>query len=84
MAGQSAVDHAPVYPREIACRALEIFASAIMLAHNHPGGDPTPSRADIELTRDIEEVLAPLEIGVHDHLVIGARETISMKSRGLI
>jgi DNA repair protein RadC len=83
-AGQGTVDHAPVYPREIARRALELSASAVILVHNHPSGDPTPSRADIDLTRDIERTLAPLEIKVHDHLVVGARETVSMKAKGLI
>jgi DNA repair protein RadC len=83
-AGQGTVDHAPVYPREIARRALELSASAVILVHNHPSGDPTPSRADVELTRDIEKALAPLEIKVHDHLVVGAQETISMKAKGLI
>ncbi len=83
-AGVGTVDHAPIYPREIARRALELSASAVILVHNHPSGDPTPSRADIELTRDIEKALAPLEIKVHDHLVVGAKETISMKSKGLI
>jgi DNA repair protein RadC len=83
-AGQGTVDHAPVYPREIARRALELSASAIILVHNHPSGDPTPSRADIELTREIEKALAPLEIKVHDHLVVGAVETVSMKAKGLI
>jgi DNA repair protein RadC len=82
--GRGTVDHAPVYPREIARRALELSASAIILVHNHPSGDPTPSRADIDLTRDIERALAPLEIKVHDHLVVGARETVSMKAKGLI
>lgn len=83
-AGQGTVDHAPVYPREIARRALELSASAIILVHNHPSGDPTPSRADIDLTREIERALAPLEIKVHDHLVVGAKETVSMKAKGLI
>lgn len=83
-AGQGTVDHAPVYPREIARRALELSASAVILVHNHPSGDPTPSRADVDLTRDIEKALAPLEIKVHDHLVVGAKETISMKAKGLI
>jgi len=81
--GQGTVDHAPVYPREIARRALELSASSIILVHNHPSGDPTPSRADIDLTREIERALAPLEIKVHDHLVVGAKETISMKAKGL-
>lgn len=84
VAGRGTVDHAPIYPREIARRALELSASAVILVHNHPSGDPTPSRADVDLTRDIERALAPLEIKVHDHLVVGARETVSMKARGLI
>jgi DNA repair protein RadC len=84
LAGRGTVDHAPIYPREIARRALELAASAVILVHNHPSGDPTPSRADVELTRDIERALAPFEIKVHDHLVVGARETISMKAKGLI
>jgi DNA repair protein RadC len=82
--GRGTVDHAPVYPREIARRALELSASAIILVHNHPSGDPTPSRADIDLTREIERALAPLDIKVHDHLVVGAKETVSMKAKGLI
>ncbi len=84
VAVRGTVDHAPVYPREIARRALELSASAVILVHNHPSGDPTPSRADIDLTRDIEKALAPLEIRLHDHLVVGASETISMKAKGLI
>lgn len=84
IAGRGAVDHAPIYPREIARRALELSASAVILVHNHPSGDPTPSRAVIELTRDIEKTLAPLDIKVHDHLVVGASETVSMKAKGLI
>jgi DNA repair protein RadC len=82
--GRGTVDHAPVYPREIARRALELSASSIILVHNHPSGDPTPSRADVDLTREIERALSPLEIKVHDHLVVGASETISMKAKGLI
>ena len=84
LAGRGTVDHAPIYPREIAKRALELSASAVILVHNHPSGDPTPSRADVELTREIERALAPFEIRVHDHLVVGARETVSMKAKGLI
>jgi DNA repair protein RadC len=84
VAGRGTVDHAPIYPREIARRALELSASAVILVHNHPSGDPTPSRADIDLTREIEKALAPLEIRVHDHLVVGASETVSMKAKGLI
>jgi DNA repair protein RadC len=84
VAGRGTVDHAPIYPREIARRALEHSASAVILVHNHPSGDPTPSRADVDLTRDIEKALAPFEIKVHDHLVVGAKETVSMKAKGLI
>lgn len=84
LAGRGTVDHAPIYPREIARRSLELSASAVILVHNHPSGDPTPSRADVELTHDIERALAPFEIRVHDHLVVGAKETVSMKAKGLI
>jgi DNA repair protein RadC len=84
VAGRGTVDHAPIYPREIARRALELSASAVILVHNHPSGDPTPSRADIDLTREIEKALTPLEIRLHDHLVVGASETVSMKAKGLI
>lgn len=82
--GRGTVDHAPVYPREIARRALELAASAVILVHNHPSGDPTPSRADIDLTREIEKALLALDIKLHDHLVVGSAETVSMKAKGLI
>ena len=78
------VDHAPVYPREIVKRALELGASAVILVHNHPSGDPTPSRADIEMTRDIVAAAKPLRIAVHDHLVIGRHGHASFKSLGLL
>jgi DNA repair protein RadC len=81
--GRGTVDHAPVYPREIAKRALEISASAVILVHNHPSGDPTPSRADIEMTREIEKTLAALDIKLHDHLVVGTAGALSMKAKGL-
>jgi DNA repair protein RadC len=68
---QGTVDHAPVYVREVLKRALELSASAIILVHNHPSGDPTPSRADIEITRKIIEAADKLSIAVHDHLIIG-------------
>jgi DNA repair protein RadC len=84
VAGRGTVDHAPVYPREIAKRALELAASSIILVHNHPSGDPTPSKADIDLTRDIIKALAALDIKLHDHLVVGASDTVSMKAKGLI
>ena len=82
--GQGTVDHAPVYPREIARRALEQSASAIILVHNHPSGDPTTSRADIDMTREIMDALAPLEITEHDHLIAARAGVVSFKSEGLI
>ncbi len=81
---QGTVDHAPVYPREIARRALELAASALILVHNHPSGDTTPSRADIDITREIIDALAPFEISVHDHLIAGRGGVASFKSAGLI
>ena len=71
MQQQGTVDHTPVYPREVVKRALELSATAIILVHNHPSGDPTPSRADIEMTRTIIEAADKLGIGVHDHIIIG-------------
>lgn len=82
--GHGTVDHAPVYPREIARRALELAASAIILLHNHPSGDPTPSRADIDTTREIIDALTALEITVHDHLIAGRGGVTSFRTAGLI
>lgn len=82
--GLGTVDHAPVYPREIARRALELSSSAVILVHNHPSGDPTPSRADIEMTSEVISALKTLEIIVHDHLIIGRQGVTSFRSRGLI
>jgi len=78
------VDHAPVYPREIVKRALELSASALILVHNHPSGDPTPSRADIDMTREVVEAARALRIAVHDHIVIGRGGTASFKALGLL
>jgi DNA repair protein RadC len=78
------VDHAPVYPREIVKRALEHSASAIILAHNDPSGDPTPSKADIAMTREIAAAAKTLKIAIHDHLVIGRAGHASFKSLGLL
>lgn len=78
------VDHTPVYPREVVKRALELNASALILVHNHPSGDPTPSGADIEMTRRIAETAKPLGIELHDHLVIGKNRHASFRSLGLI
>jgi DNA repair protein RadC len=78
------VDHAPVYPREVVKRALELGASALILVHNHPSGDPTPSRSDIVMTRQIADAAKALNIEVHDHLVIGRGNHASFKALGLI
>lgn len=78
------VDHTPVYPREIVKRALELGASAIILVHNHPSGDPTPSRADIDMTREVVKAASPLGIAIHDHIVIGKKGHVSFKGQGLI
>lgn len=78
------VDQAAVYPREIARRSLELAASSLILVHNHPSGDTTPSRADISMTREIIDALIPFEISVHDHLIVGTGGVTSFKSAGLI
>lgn len=78
------VDHAPVYPREIVGRALELGATALILVHNHPSGDPTPSDSDISMTEEITRAAAALDIAVHDHLIIAASGHISFKSLGLM
>ena len=78
------VDHTPVYPREVVKRALELAATAIILVHNHPSGDPTPSRADIDMTRTIVETAKPLGIAVHDHLIIGRDGHASLKGLQLM
>jgi len=81
---QGTIDHTPVYPREIVRRALEHSASAMILVHNHPSGDPTPSRADIEMTNEIVQAAKALRIAVHDHLVVGRGGTASFKALGLL
>ena len=78
------IDHTPVYPREVIKRALELSASAIILVHNHPTGDPTPSRADIDMTKTIIESAAPMGIVIHDHIIIGKQGHASMKGLQLI
>ena len=78
------VDHTPVYPREVVKRALELSATAIILVHNHPSGDPTPSRADIQMTQQIIAVATPLGISVHDHIVVGKEGHASLKGMKLI
>ena len=81
---EGTVDHTPLYPREVVKRALELKASAVIMVHNHPSGDPTPSRADIQMTRAVRDALAPVGIQVHDHLVIGRGQTLSFKSMALL
>jgi DNA repair protein RadC len=78
------VDHTPVYPREVVKRALELSASAVILVHNHPSGDPTPSRADIQMTRSLVEIAKPLGILVHDHIIVGREGHASLKALKLI
>ena len=82
--GKGTVDHVPVYPREVAKRALELNASAIILVHNHPSGDPTPSKQDIEITGQIDRACKALGITVHDHVVIGKEKDASFKALGLL
>ena len=78
------IDHTPVYPREVVRRALELSAAAIILVHNHPSGDPTPSRADIEMTKTIIDTAKPLGISVHDHIIIGKDGHASLKGLRLV
>ncbi|GGM06725.1 DNA repair protein RadC [Pseudooceanicola nanhaiensis] len=81
---QGTVDHVPVYPREVVKRALELNASALILVHNHPSGDPTPSRADISMTREIEQAAAALGIAIHDHIIIGRSTELSFRATGYL
>ena len=78
------VNHTPVYPREVVRRALELAASSLVLVHNHPSGDPTPSRDDLEMTRQIEEAATALSITVRDHLIIGNGRWLSFRDAGLL
>jgi DNA repair protein RadC len=82
--GVGTVDHTPVYPREVVRRALELGSTALILAHNHPSGDPTPSSADIRMTRDIVAIAQPFGIAVHDHLIVGRNGHASFKGLKLI
>ncbi len=78
------IDHTPVYPREVIKRALELSATAIILVHNHPSGDPTPSQADIQMTKSIVNIATPLGIAVHDHIIVGKNGHASLKGMRLI
>ena len=81
---QGTVDHVPVYPREVVKRALELNASALILVHNHPSGDPTPSDADIQMTNQIDQAAGALGLTLHDHLVIGRSRELSFRAQGLL
>ena len=78
------VDHVPVYPREVVKRALELNASALILVHNHPSGDPTPSQEDIAMTRQIDEAAQVLGLTLHDHLIVGKSREVSLKAEGYL
>jgi DNA repair protein RadC len=82
--GRGTIDRAPVYPREIIKRALALEATAIILAHNHPSGDPTPSQSDIVMTKEVTAVAKAVNIMVHDHLIIGRENIASFKTLGLM
>lgn len=82
--GRGTVNHTPVYVREVVKRALEVNATALILAHNHPSGDPTPSRADLEMTAEIREAAAILGIELHDHIVVGNGRQVSFRAEGLL
>lgn len=81
---QGTVDHTPAYPREVVRRAIEVGATALILVHNPPSGDPTPSRADIDMTRKIADAAGALGIIVHDHVIIGRNQHVSFRQKGLI
>ena len=81
---QGTVDHVPVYPREVAKRALELNASALILVHNHPSGDPTPSASDIDMTRQIDAACRTLGLTLHDHLIVGRSREVSFRAEGLL
>lgn len=82
--GRGTVDHTPVYPREVMRRALELSASAVVLVHNHPSGDPTPSTADVKMTLDLIAIGRPMGIAIHDHIIVGRNGHASLKGLGLI
>ena len=82
--GQGTIDRAPVYPREIIKRALELESTALILAHNHPSGDPTPSQSDIDMTKEIVQACSAIRVSVHDHLIIGRENIASFKTLGLM
>jgi len=84
MQGRGTVNHTPVYPREVVKRALELHATGLVLAHNHPSGDPTPSREDIAMTREIKAASDALGISLHDHVIIAGSQWLSFRQAGLL
>ncbi len=78
------INETPVYPREVVRRAIELHAAAVIMVHNHPSGDPTPSTADIEITRAVKAALEALDIRLHDHVVIGRKDHVSLRALGMI
>ncbi len=82
--GVGTVDQTPVYPREVVRRALELAATAVILVHNHPSGDPTPSTQDVKMTQDVIAVAAPLGVAVHDHIIVGRHGHASLRGLRLI
>jgi DNA repair protein RadC len=82
--GRGTINHTPVYVREVVKRALELSAASIILVHNHPSGDPTPSRADIDMTKQIIDAAQKLDISVHDHLIVGRDGHLSLRGAGLV
>jgi DNA repair protein RadC len=82
--GRGTVNHTPVYPREVVKRALELHATALILVHNHPSGDPTPSAADLDMTREIRTAAETLSIALHDHVIIGNDRWLSFRREGLL
>lgn len=81
---EGTLDHLPVYPREVMKRALELSAASLVLVHNHPSGDPTPSKADIDMTRRLVETGSGLGVKIHDHIIVGRSGVVSLKGRNLI
>jgi DNA repair protein RadC len=82
--GKGTIDRAPVYPREIIKRALALEATAVILAHNHPSGDPTPSHSDIVMTKEVATAAKAINVVVHDHIIIGRENIASFKTLGLM
>jgi DNA repair protein RadC len=82
--GHGTINHAPAYPREVVRRCLELHATAVILAHNHPSGEPTPSREDVALTADIVQAATAMGITVHDHIIVGLGRWLSFRAEKLL